>query len=100
WRAGILAPLDMRAAEYRRYPRLWRSARRSDRPETFMLVRSAASRGGPLGQADPVAKESLTARHGSCSIASPADATHCAAAPGPVGSGRPPYPPEQSEDPR
>ena len=32
WRAGILALLDRRAAEHRRFPSPWRSARRSDRP--------------------------------------------------------------------
>ncbi len=32
WRAGSLAVLDRRAAELRRFPSLWRSARRSHRP--------------------------------------------------------------------
>ena len=33
WRAGSLAVLDRRAAELRRFPSLWRSARRSHRPK-------------------------------------------------------------------
>ena len=32
WRVGILARLDRRVAEFRRFPSLWRSARRSHRP--------------------------------------------------------------------
>jgi len=35
WRAGSLAVLDRRAAELKRFPSLWRSARRSHRPKPF-----------------------------------------------------------------
>jgi hypothetical protein len=39
WRAGILALLDRRPAEHRRFPSVWRSALRSDRPKQLRINR-------------------------------------------------------------